>query len=369
LQFSGISNNYIYLVGKKYSYFGGNNYLGLAGHPEVMRCAVDAIERYGVSSSASRQTTGTSDLHLQLEELLSEFKNRKESVVFGSGYLGNRILLGVLKNKYSAIFTDESAHPSIIDSIPAENGNVFRYKHCNADQLEDLLRKNKKFRPVIITDGVFALTGEIAPVDKIYSLSLKYDAILVTDDSHATGVLGINGRGTPEHFGLDGKENIFQSETLSKALGSYGGFISADNGIIKEIRERSSVYLASTALPPACVAAACSSIRIIMKQPELRQMLGENVKQISRGINELGFEFLSGPAPIIPLFFSSAERAAGLSHFLKEHNIIVPYITYPVKMNKFIARIAVSACHSKEQIEELTGCLKLWRSKNGIDKD
>ncbi len=369
MEISGSANNYIFLQGRKYSYFGGNNYLGLAGHTAVIKSAKDSIDRYGVSFSASRQTTGTSSLHLELEALLSEFKSKKESVVYASGYLGNRILLQVLKHRYSAVFIDGSAHPSIHDAIPGDVPNIFIFDHCNTGHLETLLKKHKKFRPLIITDGVFALTGEIAPLDKIYLLAQKYNAVLITDDSHATGILGKNGRGTAEHFNLDAMPDIYQSDTLSKAIGSFGGFISADSDIVSAIKETSRIYLGSTALPPPSVAAAISAVRIMIQQPELRSVLRENIKNISDGIAGLNFATISGSTPIISLFFNSVEKASALSVYLKENNIIVPYVTYPVKMNKFIVRITASASHTNEQIAALIDSLKTWRRYNGSDKD
>lgn len=365
---SGISN-YISLNNKKYSFFGGNNYLGLANHPSLKNDAINSIKKYGVNFSASRQTTGTSELHLELEKLLSEFKNKNDSVVFASGYLGNRILLNALKGQYSAVFMDELSHPSIQDGIPRDISNLFYYNHCDSGHLEILLKKNKKFKPIILTDGVFALTGEIAPLDKIFPLAEKYNAVLITDDAHATGVLGENGRGTPEFFHLEQAANIYQSETLSKAIGAYGGFISGDDDIISTIRKTSNVYLASTSLPPPIVSAACSSIKIIMQQPEIRMSLMENLKIIKEGVKNLNFLTYSDCTPIIPLLFNSQENAKGLFEFLKENKIIAPYITYPVKMKKFILRITVSAVHTKEQIEELLVVLKNWRKRHGIDKD
>jgi 7-keto-8-aminopelargonate synthetase-like enzyme len=362
-------SNYINLDNKKYSFFGGNNYLGLASHHSLIKAAVSSIERYGMNFSASRQTTGTSELHLELEKLLSEFKNKSASVVFASGYLGNKILLQALKGHYSAIFVDESAHPSILDGIPADIQNVFYYNHCDPGHLGILLKKNKKFRPLIITDGVFALTGEIAPLDKIYPLAEKYNALIITDDAHATGILGKNGRGTPEFFNLDETTNIYQSETMSKALGAYGGFISSGDEIINTIREKSNIYLASTSLPPPIVSAACASTKIIRQQPELRVMLGENQKIIREGVKMLNFKTYPGCTPIIPLLFNSQQNAKGLFEFLKENNIIVPYITYPVKMRKFILRITVSSVHTKGQIEELLAALKNWRLRHEIEKD
>lgn len=362
---SGVGN-YISLNDKRYSYFAGNNYLGLANHPALIKETISSIEKYGISFSASRNTTGTSELHLELEKLLSEFKNRNDSVVFASGYMGNKILLHTLQDQYSAVFIDESAHPSISDGIPPDISNVFFYKHCNAEHLEILLKKHKKYRPVIITDGVFALTGEIAPLDKIYPIAKKHSAILIVDDAHATGILGENGRGTPEHFLLDGAENIYQAETMSKAMGAYGGFISAAKETIKKIREKSPVYIGSTSLPPPVVSAGCSSIKIIKQHPELRSRLFENANYIRKEIKRMDFLTTPDNTPIIPVFFNYQENAIKLSEFLEENSFIVPYIKYPVKMDKFLVRLTVSVTHTKDQIERLLELLKKWRDKHGI---
>lgn len=365
---SGVSN-FVNLDNKTYSYFAGNNYLGLANHPKVMKDTINAIEKYGVNFSASRQTTGTSELHLELEKLLSEFNNQEASVVFASGFMGNRILLHALRDQYSAIYLDELSHPSITDGVPADVSNLYKYDHCNTEHLESLLKINTGFRPLIITDGVFPLTGEIAPLDKIYWLAEKYNAIVIVDEAHATGVLGKNGRGTTEHFDLDGATNIYQSGTMSKALGAYGGFISANAEIIGLIREKSSLYLASTALPPPIAAAGLSAINIIRQEPELRLNLIGNANQIRAGIKNLNFLTTSDSTPIIPVFLSSEQKAQDLSAYLKINNIIVPYVKYPLKMDNFIVRITASALHTQDQIEELLSVLKKWRDKHGINKD
>ena len=362
-------SNYVTLDNQTYSYFGGNNYLGLANHPLVIRDVISAVEKYGVNFSASRQTTGTSELHLELEELLSDFHKKPASIVFASGYSGNRILLHALRDRYSALFYDELSHPSIIDGFPSDLINTFKYNHCSADHLEILLKENMKFSPLIITDGVFALTGELAPLDKIASLADKYNATIIVDEAHATGVLGKNGRGTVEYFHLDNSPNIYQSGTMSKALGAYGGFISAGEDIIGSIRAKSSPYLASTALPPPVVSAAISAIKIIQQHPELRQSLFENSRRIRDGIKKIGFAVNSKDTPIIPLSFDSEKEATDLSLFLKENNIIIPYVKYPIKIDKFIVRITASSIHTKEQIEELLAVIKTWRNKHEINQN
>lgn len=362
-------SNYIQVLDKKYSFFSGNNYLGLANHPEIKKAAHNAIEKYGLNFAAARHTTGTSDIHLELEKELSDFKNEEDAVTFASGFMGNSILLHSLKDQYTSLFLDELAHPSILDGIPRDTRHIHLYKHCDVQHLEGLLQKHNNQRALIITDGIFALTGEISPLNEIYALAEKFKAILVVDDAHATGVLGKNGRGTPEHFHLHGAPHIYQTETMSKALGVYGGFISANREIINRIRENSTICLASTSLPPPLVSAACTSVQIVKHQPGLRPELIQKAHEIREGIINLGYHTNREPTPIIPVFFSSKEKAMNLSGYLKENGIIVPCVQYPVKMDKVIVRITVSVNHTRDQIEDLLVILKQWRSKHQVASD
>ena len=362
---SGVSN-YIQVLDKRYSFFSGNNYLGLSGHPEIKKAAHNAIEKYGLNFAAARQTTGTSDIHLELEKELSDFKNEEDAVTFASGFMGNSILLHSLQDQYASLFIDELAHPSILDGIPRDIKDIHFYKHCDVQHLEELLRKHNNQRALIITDGIFALTGKISPLNEIYPLVEKFDAILVVDDAHATGVLGKNGRGTPEHFHLHGAAHIYQTETMSKALGVYGGFISANREMITLIRENSKIYLASTSLPPPLVSAACTSVKIVKQQPGLRPELVQKAHEIREGIIKLDFHTNREPTPIIPIFFNSRDEAMNLSGYLQDNSIIVPCANYPVKMDKAIVRITVSVNHTRDQIEELLVILKQWRSKHDV---
>ncbi len=357
------AGHYIDLNGKSYTCFAGNDYLGLAHHPEVIGAAHQALIRYGVNFSASRQTTGTSEIHLELEALLARYKGTDEAIVFASGFLGNYLLFRSLKERYDHLYVDSQAHPSIYEGLPC-GVSITCFDHCNANHLDDLLRNKRDQRPLIITDGVFALTGEIAPVDEIWSVAERYHALLIVDDAHGTGVLGGNGRGTPEHFHLDGQAGIYQSETMSKALGSYGGFIAANRDLVRDIRLKSSFYGASTALPPPITAAACASVRLIHQHPELRQKLKINSERIRKEITELGFSTSGKGTPIIPLLFKEQRQAKSLSDYLKENNIIAPAVDYPVKTDYFIVRITASTNHTAEQIEYLLTTLKGWRDNN-----
>jgi len=361
---SGIGN-YIRSNGKKFSYFGGNNYLGLANHPEVRAAAIRAIEKYGVNFSASRRTTGTADLHLDLEKKLAAFKGMDDAVVFASGYQGNSILLEVLKPRYTAVFMDRLAHPSITGGIPRDISNVQYYNHCDAGHLEHLVDHYTGSCPLIITDGIFALTGEIAPLDQILTLVKKNNGILIVDDAHSTGILGENGRGTPEDFKLTDNEIIYQTETMSKALGGYGGFIAGSMELTELIREKSTIYQASTALPPPIVAAGSASVRLIMENPEMRIKLLETAGELRQRIIELGFRTTPDKTPIIPLMLSAFTRAKDLSLFMESNGIIVPFINYPVRQEKYLLRIAVSITHTVDQIEELVENLTKWKDKYG----
>lgn len=357
---SGIGN-YVTSNGKKYSYFGGNNYLGLANHPVVKSAAIHSIEKYGVNFSASRRTTGTADIHLELENKLSDFKGAQDTVVFASGYQGNSILLEVLRNRYSAVYADQFAHPSIISGIQPGNTDIHYYNHLDADHLENLLKKHRRKDPLIITDGVFALTGEIAPLDKIYPLVKKYNAIVIVDDAHSTGIMGKTGKGTPEYFSLPEDENIYQSETMSKALGSYGGFISGKRELIDLIRERSTTYQASTALPPPVVAAGIASLGIIKENPSLHLNLLEKAIALRKRIAMLDFRTTDYNTAIIPIILSDPYIAKKLSLFLEENGIIVPFMNYPSKSEMYMLRVAVSVSHLEEQTESLLEILKKWR--------
>ncbi|HUX97411.1 MAG TPA: pyridoxal phosphate-dependent aminotransferase family protein [Bacteroidales bacterium] len=355
--------NYVISNGRRFSYFGGNNYLGLASHPEVKEASIRAIEKYGVNFSASRRTSGTADIHLELEKRLSGFKGSENTVVFSSGYQGNGILLEVLKEKYSTLFIEQYAHASIRSAVHSEKKEAIFYNHCDAEHLESLLFQHKNISALIITDGIFPLTGEIAPLDKIYNLAKKYNAVLVVDDAHATGVIGKSGKGTPEYFNLPEDDNLFQSETMSKALGSYGGFISGTRSFTENIRERSATYQASTSLPPSVVAAGIAALRIIDENRDLQAGLLKKADNMRAMIRNQGFKTTDSITPIIPLMFSDELTARRLSSYLEENGFIVPYMNYPSEKQQYLIRIAVSVLHTEEQISELSGVLDKWKSR------
>jgi len=357
------AGNYIFSNGRRYSYFAGNNYLGLAGHNAVKEAAIKAVEKYGVNFSASRRTTGTADIHLELERELASFKGQEDAVVFASGYQGNDILLEILKGSYSTVFIDQSAHASIVAAIPSDVVKVMYYNHCDPDHLDYLLDYNRDSNPLIITDGIFALTGEIAPLDRIYPVVMKHKGILVVDDAHATGILGETGRGTPEHFSLPDEGRVYQTETMSKAIGAYGGFIAGTKKLTDLIRERSATYQASTALPPPITAAGIAAIKIMRENPDLRVRLLDTAGEIREAITTMDFHTTHQRTPIIPVIFDSEEKAKSLSQFLEDNGFIVPFMNYPVRQEMHQVRIAVSASHTSDQVESLLELMKQWKER------
>lgn len=357
------AGSYVVSGGKRYSYFAGNNYLGLADHPSVKEAVIEAVSRYGINFAASRLTTGTSDLHLELESALARFKRCADAVVFASGYQGNGILTDVLSERYDTIFADADAHSSIVSAVPCHAAPVVWYNHCDAGDLERKIGERPRCRPLVMTDGIFALTGEIAPLDRIWTVIARYHGILIVDEAHATGVLGSAGRGTAEHFGLMETVGVYQTETMSKALGSYGGFIAGDNTLTELIRERSATYQASTALPPPVVAGSLAALRLLEGDSGRRDRLLANAATIRRAVIEMGFTTTDYPTPVIPLVMSSATEAEELSSFLVDNGIIVPKLNYPSREEKHMLRIAVSASHSKEQIDQLLELLNKRKKK------
>jgi 7-keto-8-aminopelargonate synthetase-like enzyme len=356
------AGNYVISNGKKYSYFAGNNYLGLAGHPDVKAAAIHAIEKYGINLSASRLTTGTADIHLELEAALATFKGKDDAVVFASGYQGNSILLDVLKGRYTSVFIDQFAHSSIIAAVPAGMTEVFYYDHCDAEHLASLLEYDRGSDPLVITDGLFPLTGEIAPLDMIFPSVAKHNGLLVVDDAHATGILGDTGKGTPEHFKLPENENIYQTETMSKALGVYGGFISGTRELTDMIRNGSATYQASTALSPPIAAAGIASLKILHDNPGMRVELLDKARLVREEIVAMDYQTTDDITPIIPIILNSHDRAMHLSQFLEENRVIVPLMNYPARKEMHLLRLVVSIAHTADQITGLLELLKKWKN-------
>ena len=284
-----------------------NDYLGLANHPSLVKAASAAMERYGFGSGASRLVSGTSALHRELEERIARFKGTEAALLFNSGYAANTGIIPALANEGDVILSDSLNHASIIDGCRLSRARVLVYRHKDMGHLEDLLRKSRAAaRRLIVTDGVFSMDGDIAPLPDLVLLSGKYDAMLMVDDAHATGVLGKTGRGTAEHFGLEGRVHI-QMGTLGKALGSFGAFAAGDRDVIDLLMNRARSLIYSTALPPRSVPLQWPRLPSSSRNRERRERLWKNRERFVAGLRSIGISAGSSETPIIPLIIGDSE--------------------------------------------------------------
>lgn len=357
----GRIGNYIYQKGQRYDYFAGNDYLGLAVHPTIVQAAQKALADYGINTAASRVTTGTNQLHQSLEKVIALFKGKEDSIVFPSGYMGNKILLQQILSDDTVLFIDKQSHASILDAIPRSFNNYTFFDHVNPSDLEAKIKKIAGQKPVVATDGVFSISGRIAPIDAYLNVVEPLEGIIIVDDCHSTGVLGERGRGTPEYFGLDQHPFIFQTETFSKALGVYGGFIAGTKKMIKGIKEKSKMYSGTTATAPVFLSAAIASLQLLEQDKNIRDHLKDNIAYACERLNAIGLEVYARDTPIFPVYLSNAKQAESLEKYLTERKIIAPCFTNSGTYKGNLLRITITAMHEKKQIKKLTDAIHSWR--------
>jgi glycine C-acetyltransferase len=334
-----------------------NDYLGLANHPLVKAAAIEAIEKYGFGSGASRLVSGNMEPHRLLEERIKKFKGTEAALVFNSGYHANLGCIGTLAGRSAEIFSDKLNHASIVDACVLSRAEVKRYPNKDVNRLEDLLRRSKAKRKLIVTDGVFSMDGAIAPLDSIVTLLDRYGAILLVDDAHATGVLGKGGRGTLEHFGIR-HPSIIQMGTLGKAIGAFGAFIAGSSELIELLVSKARPFIYTTALPPSVCAAAAKAIDIIEEAPGIRETLQENISYFRKGLLEERLYTL-GSTQIIPIIVGEAQRTMDISRRLLEKGVFIQGIRPPtVPENTSRLRVTVTAAHSKEDLLKSLSAIK-----------
>ncbi len=331
-----------------------NNYLGLANHPAIHEAAVEGLRHHGYGMASVRFICGTQDLHTRLERSISAFLGTEETILYSSCFDANGGLFEVLLDERDAVISDALNHASVIDGIRLCKATRLRYAHSDMVELEARLREAASARlRLIATDGVFSMDGDSAKLDHIVALADRYEAVVMVDDSHATGVLGPKGRGTPAHFGVADRVDIVTS-TLGKALGgAAGGFTSGRAEIIELLRQRSRPYLFSNAVPPVIAAAACRAVTLVEQGDELRTQLRDNARLFRSGLTALGFTLVPGEHPIIPVMLGDARLASTMADRLLEEGIYVVGFSYPV-VPKGQARIRVqmSAAHTPAQLEK-----------------
>ena len=333
--------------------FCSNNYLGLSNHPDIIKAAKKGIDEWGFGLSSVRFICGTQSIHKNLENKLSSFLKKEDTILYTSCFDANGGLFETLLDKEDAIISDELNHASIIDGVRLCKANRYRYKNSNMDELESILKKTQNHKNrLITTDGVFSMDGYVAKLDQICLLAKKYNAMVHVDDSHATGFFGPTGRGSVEYCNVMDKVDIITS-TLGKALGgASGGFTTSTKNIIEILRQRSRPYLFSNTVAPSIVSASISVIDILMQSTELRDKLESNTKYFRKEIQSLGYEIKNGVHPITPIMLYDAHIAKKLSELLLEKNIYVVSFSYPVvPKNQARIRVQISASHNQDQLD------------------
>ncbi|MCA9949912.1 MAG: glycine C-acetyltransferase [Anaerolineales bacterium] len=333
--------------------FCANNYLGLANHPRIRAAAQKAIDEYGIGPGAVRTIAGTMSLHIELENRLAAFKKAEACISFQSGFAANLATIPAIVGRDDVIFSDELNHASIIDGCRLSRARVVRYAHNDMDDLARQIEATPEYgRRMIISDGVFSMDGDIAPLDKIVAVAEKYDIITMVDDAHGEGVLGTGGRGIVDHFGLHGRVDI-EIGTLSKAFGVVGGLVAGRAEIIEWLRQRGRPFLFSSAMTVPDVAACLEAVNILSDSTELVDRLWNNAKIFSEGMAQLGFDTGHSATPIVPVMLGEAPLAQQFSRRLFEEGVFAMAIGFPtVPQGKARVRVMNSAAHSSTDIEQ-----------------
>jgi glycine C-acetyltransferase len=353
--------------GKEVINLSSNNYLGLTTHPKLREAALKAIETHGVGTAAVRTIIGTMDLHHELEERLATFKHTEATLTFQSGFTSNVGIIQSLMEDGDAIISDELNHASIIDGIRLSKASRHIYKHTDMNDLEAKLKEAQNARTkLVITDGVFSMDGDIAPLPDIVELGERYNAAVYVDDAHSSGVLGSNGRGSVDHFGLNGRVDI-QVGTFSKAFGAQGGYIAGIQPLRDFLIHNARPFLFSNALPPSVIATCLAAIEVLETEPELIEKMWENTRYFKSGLAKLGFDIGKSETPITPVIAGSGERAMKLSDRLFEEGVFAQGIGYPtVPEARSRVRTIVTAAHSRDSLDTALGAFEKVGKELGI---
>ncbi|ELK44495.1 UNVERIFIED_CONTAM: glycine C-acetyltransferase [Halobacillus marinus] len=353
--------------GKEVIQLSSNNYLGLTSHPKMKRAADEANEKYGVGTGSVRTIAGTLEMHEEFEKKLAEFKHTEAALVFQSGFTTNQGVLSSILGKDDVVISDELNHASIIDGIRLTKADRKIYKHVDMESLEDALKQSSNYRTrLVVTDGVFSMDGNIAPLPEIVELAEKYDALVMVDDAHASGVLGDNGRGTVNHFKLDGRVHI-QVGTLSKAIGVLGGYVASTKTLRDYLIHKGRPFLFSTSHPPAVTAANAAAIDVLLEEPELIEKLWNNTAFFKQGLQQLGFDTGISETPVTPVMVGDDALTHKFSDELFGEGVFAQGIVFPtVQRGKGRIRTIVTAEHSQEELQEALDAFEKVGKKLGI---
>ncbi|MGE5396148.1 MAG: aminotransferase class I/II-fold pyridoxal phosphate-dependent enzyme [Chitinophagales bacterium] len=347
-------------------YFGSNDYLNLTQHPRVMQAGMDALNKYGAGAGSVPLLGGTLDIHTQLEDELARFKGCENALIYTSGFGSNCGTLLALLQKDDCAILDMLVHASIVDGC--YKTTIKYFKHNDMDSLERVLARTKdKYRTrLVIVDGVYSMDGDIAKLDRIVELAHHYGAFVMIDEAHASGVIGEYGRGTPEHFHIEGKVDIVAG-TLSKALGGVGGFIASSREMVQLLRFYSRPYIFSTAMTPQAAGSLREALKVIVEEPELRQKLWENITYFRKGLVDLGFNIGNAETAIFPIIIGDDLKVKEICRRLHEENIYVNPVMFPAVSKKMSRiRISLMSGHTKDHLDRTLDLLESLGKEYGV---
>jgi len=332
---------------------GSNNYLGLTTHPRVKEAAIHAIEEYGSACAGSRFLNGNLVIHEELEEKLAAFVRKEAAVVFATGYQANLGGISSLVGRNDLVIIDQYDHASIIDGARLSFGRLVKFRHNDMNDLERILRSVTARGKMIIVDGVFSMEGDIVRLPEVVELARRYGARIFLDDAHAIGVLGEQGRGTEEHFGIEGGADIVMG-TFSKSLAAVGGFVAGPKKVVSWIKHFGRSQIFSASLPPVLVAVVSTCLDVILEEPELRQRLWENTRKMHEGFSRLGFDTGLSETPVIPVLVKDPEKVYAMCSALSDRGVFVnPVISPAVPPGRELLRTSYMATHTEDQLERV----------------
>lgn len=349
-----------YLVSgrKKFLDFASNNYLGLSSHPRVLRAAAAALKEWGAGSGASRLLSGDLAVHKKLERELASLKKEEDAAVYSSGYLANLGAVTALVGKDDLVIVDRLNHASLIDAARLSGAKLWVYPHRDTAALDGLLGRGSFRKKLVVTDSYFSMDGTVAPLEEISAVCRRRGAMLLVDEAHATGVYGKKGGGLSEHFGLEGKIDVVMG-TLSKALGSVGGFITGSAALKDRLVNHSREFIYTTAPSPAASAAAFEAVRVLRAEPTIRKKLWDNVVYARKKLESLGFDLMGSEGPVIPVAVGGTEKAMKMKDVLLKDGIFAPAIRPPTVPNGTDRiRISITALHEFKHLDRLSAAMK-----------
>ena len=342
----------VIIDGKPSLMFGSNSYLGLTNHPKLKEAAQKAVQQYGTGCAGSRFLNGTLRIHIELEEALADYLNKEAVLLYSTGFQANLGAIAPLAGRNDYIFIDELVHASIIDGTRLSFGKVMKYRHNDMNSLEKQLRQVEgEVSKIIVMDGIFSMEGDIANLPGIVQLAEKYDATVIVDDAHAIGVLGRDGRGTGDHFGLNHKVDLIVG-TFSKSLASLGGFVASDRDMIDYLKHHSRALIFSASMTPAAAASALAALEIIKSEPERIDKLWQNTHYALDQLKHAGFEIGHSESPILPIYIRDNLKTFQFARMMADDGVFVnPVVSPAVRSTDSLIRFSLMATHTFEQID------------------